>query len=65
MLQEMGMKALQPEMTDQVCRMEYSVFGHSGLPEKATGISTAVLIRQVTGTEVRSAVPVLVYWVRL
>ena len=39
MLKEMGMKALQLEMTDHVCRMEYSVFGHSRLIEKETGIS--------------------------
>lgn len=39
MLKEMGMKALELEMTDHVCRMEYSVFGHSRLLEKVTGIS--------------------------
>ena len=39
MLKEMGMNALRLEMTDHVCRMEYSVFGHSKLLEKVTGIS--------------------------
>ncbi|MBQ3591022.1 MAG: hypothetical protein II979_03705 [Clostridia bacterium] len=39
MYKELGMKALQLEMTDRVCRMEYSVFGHSRLLEKITGIS--------------------------
>ena len=39
MLKELGMKALQLEMTDHVCRMEYSVFSHSKLMEKVTGIS--------------------------
>jgi hypothetical protein len=39
MLKEMGMKALNLEMSDRVCRMEYSVFGHTKLLEKVTGIS--------------------------
>ena len=39
MLKEMGMKALQLEMTDHVCRMEYSVFGHRKLLERVTGIT--------------------------
>ena len=39
MLKEMGMKALQLEMTDRVYRTEYSVFSHSKLIEKVTGIS--------------------------
>ena len=39
MYKELGMKALELEMTDRVCRMEYSVFGHSRLLEKVTGIS--------------------------
>ncbi|MBQ4353931.1 MAG: hypothetical protein IJC71_03460 [Clostridia bacterium] len=39
MLKEMGMKALRLEMSDRVCRMEYSVYGHSKLIEKVTGIS--------------------------
>ncbi|MBR4865139.1 MAG: hypothetical protein IKU11_00515 [Clostridia bacterium] len=39
MLKEMGMKALNLEMADRVCRMEYSVFGHTKLLEKVTGIS--------------------------
>ncbi|MGN1408938.1 MAG: uroporphyrinogen decarboxylase family protein [Eubacteriales bacterium] len=39
MLKELGMKALRLEMTDHVCRTEYSVLGHSRLLEKVTGIS--------------------------
>lgn len=39
MLKELGMKALRLEMTDHVCRTEYSVLGHSRLLEKVTGIT--------------------------